>query len=107
MIRRPPRSTLFPYTTLFRSNPAQAGINFIDTLPANVVVAAAPNVTTTCPSGTGAVAAAAGAGARTITAASVNQSQGSFVVTLDVTSSAAGRPYHHNPASLSALAPVT
>src|SRR2546422_6474477 len=23
MIRRPPRSTLFPYTTLFRSNPAQ------------------------------------------------------------------------------------
>src|SRR3712207_7523145 len=24
MIRRPPRSTLFPYTTLFRSNPATA-----------------------------------------------------------------------------------
>src|SRR3712207_8753267 len=24
MIRRPPRSTLFPYTTLFRSAPAQA-----------------------------------------------------------------------------------
>src|SRR3712207_8890290 len=24
MIRRPPRSTLFPYTTLFRSNPAKA-----------------------------------------------------------------------------------
>src|SRR4030066_407850 len=24
MIRRPPRSTLFPYTTLFRSRPAQA-----------------------------------------------------------------------------------
>src|SRR3712207_9138686 len=24
MIRRPPRSTLFPYTTLFRSNPAEA-----------------------------------------------------------------------------------
>src|SRR5256885_12902502 len=24
MIRRPPRSTLFPYTTLFRSNPASA-----------------------------------------------------------------------------------
>src|SRR2546421_7461221 len=23
MIRRPPRSTLFPYTTLFRSNPAK------------------------------------------------------------------------------------
>src|SRR5256886_16789427 len=25
MIRRPPRSTLFPYTTLFRSSPVQAG----------------------------------------------------------------------------------
>src|SRR5258708_23330171 len=25
MIRRPPRSTLFPYTTLFRSNPAAEG----------------------------------------------------------------------------------
>src|SRR3712207_8379920 len=25
MIRRPPRSTLFPYTTLFRSWPAEAG----------------------------------------------------------------------------------
>src|SRR2546429_7113939 len=24
MIRRPPRSTLFPYTTLFRSNPSSA-----------------------------------------------------------------------------------
>src|SRR3712207_7457160 len=25
MIRRPPRSTLFPYTTLFRSQPPEAG----------------------------------------------------------------------------------
>src|SRR3712207_8692517 len=25
MIRRPPRSTLFPYTTLFRSRPARGG----------------------------------------------------------------------------------
>src|SRR5215203_7532448 len=25
MIRRPPRSTLFPYTTLFRSHPREAG----------------------------------------------------------------------------------
>src|SRR2546426_7954324 len=28
MIRRPPRSTLFPYTTLFRSVADQAGIQF-------------------------------------------------------------------------------
>src|SRR3712207_9243982 len=26
MIRRPPRSTLFPYTTLFRSLPSSAGV---------------------------------------------------------------------------------
>src|SRR3989442_6448239 len=31
MIRRPPRSTLFPYTTLFRSNRFPTNINF--TLP--------------------------------------------------------------------------
>src|ERR1051326_9505579 len=28
MIRRPPRSTLFPYTTLFRSSPAWSGVKF-------------------------------------------------------------------------------
>src|SRR3712207_7537764 len=26
MIRRPPRSTLFPYTTLFRSDPVEPGV---------------------------------------------------------------------------------
>src|SRR5256885_4073809 len=30
MIRRPPRSTLFPYTTLFRSQGGQAAVNFED-----------------------------------------------------------------------------
>src|SRR3989442_4546984 len=39
MIRRPPRSTLFPYTTLFRSKAAirkalELGINFFDTAQA-------------------------------------------------------------------------
>src|SRR5256885_14072970 len=29
MIRRPPRSTLFPYTTLFRSRPEERGRNHI------------------------------------------------------------------------------
>src|SRR5258708_25225409 len=41
MIRRPPRSTLFPYTTLFRSN----------TLNGNVVIAGAKTFST----GTGAI----------------------------------------------------
>src|SRR3712207_9308156 len=31
MIRRPPRSTLFPYTTLFRSFEGSTGINLKDT----------------------------------------------------------------------------
>src|SRR5438477_6181813 len=30
MIRRPPRSTLFPYTTLFRSRPRRATARLID-----------------------------------------------------------------------------
>src|SRR3712207_7969865 len=38
MIRRPPRSTLFPYTTLFRSNAAidrrARSIVFLDVIPA-------------------------------------------------------------------------
>src|SRR2546422_2466372 len=32
MIRRPPRSTLFPYTTLFRSQVGHAGDDQIDTV---------------------------------------------------------------------------
>ena len=32
MIRRPPRSTLFPYTTLFRSSLAKIGVNIKDRL---------------------------------------------------------------------------
>src|SRR3712207_6975162 len=30
MIRRPPRSTLFPYTTLFRSSLARMGLDYVD-----------------------------------------------------------------------------
>src|SRR5687768_17714906 len=35
MIRRPPRSTLFPYTTLFRSDPVVPGarVGFADAFP--------------------------------------------------------------------------
>src|SRR2546426_4264645 len=35
MIRRPPRSTLFPYTTLFRSLDAAQDIRTLSTLPGN------------------------------------------------------------------------
>src|SRR2546427_13156971 len=39
MIRRPPRSTLFPYTTLFRSPPAGPRLSF---RPTNPLLGAAP-----------------------------------------------------------------
>src|SRR3712207_8315594 len=34
MIRRPPRSTLFPYTTLFRSNGRRSNLDGVSELPA-------------------------------------------------------------------------
>src|SRR3712207_9007263 len=40
MIRRPPRSTLFPYTTLFRSDPIDGTFNFLKGIPCWGVVAA-------------------------------------------------------------------
>src|SRR2546422_4971835 len=43
MIRRPPRSTLFPYTTLFRSHTMFAGIHKL--APAHLLVASAAGVT--------------------------------------------------------------
>src|SRR5688572_31642044 len=37
MIRRPPRSTLFPYTTLFRSHVPQVSRVFVDVLARHVL----------------------------------------------------------------------
>src|SRR2546427_1027732 len=39
MIRRPPRSTLFPYTTLFRSPPSELAIHEIRRAPVQEAVA--------------------------------------------------------------------
>ena len=41
MIRRPPRSTLFPYTTLFRSKPAKKNKNISDFEPSDLILKAA------------------------------------------------------------------
>src|SRR5690348_17894142 len=41
MIRRPPRSTLFPYTTLFRSRAAQLRAELLDPLGVPVLVCGA------------------------------------------------------------------
>ena len=56
MIRRPPRSTLFPYTTLFRSSEASGGIS-----TGLGYIAAALSVGLACIGGGVAVSAAASA----------------------------------------------
>ena len=100
-------STLTFTLTNSAGNPAQSGINFTDTLPANVVVAATPNITTTCPSGTGVVTAVAAAGTITVTGATMNSAQASCVVTVDVTSNVPGGPYNNTAASIGATQNVT
>src|SRR5256886_17026523 len=54
MIRRPPRSTLFPYTTLFRSHEATvgAGLPIIDTFFKLVESGDRVHTIEGCPSGT-------------------------------------------------------
>src|SRR5947199_8089520 len=42
MIRRPPRSTLFPYTTLFRSQRANTRANFSGGLPTSLLSSPTP-----------------------------------------------------------------
>ncbi len=74
--------------------PAQSGLAFTDTFPANVVVDATPGVLTNCPAGGGfaapgfAVTAVAGAGSIAISGASVNAGVASCQVRVNVTASA-------------------
>lgn len=84
-------------------SPAQSGLAFIDTLPANVVVAATPNLASTCPSGTGVVTAAAGAGSISVSGATMSAGQASCTISVDVTSSVPGGPYNNTSASISGL----
>src|SRR3712207_7987598 len=44
MIRRPPRSTLFPYTTLFRSKSPTAAAGCLECLPLYLVTCATRNI---------------------------------------------------------------
>lgn len=93
---------------------ATASINFVDTLPANVVVAPTPNVRTNCPAG-GAlgtalpagmvVTAVAGSGSIAlaggrVNGAATNGGQLACQVTVDVTSSTVG-VYHNTTANIS------
>src|SRR5687768_17811185 len=49
MLRRPPRSTLFPYTTLFRS---QIRVTFVDDVAVNLSSIDATDIVITTPGGT-------------------------------------------------------
>jgi uncharacterized repeat protein (TIGR01451 family) len=100
-------STLTFTVTNGAGNPAQSGINFTDTLPANVVIAAVPNVATSCPSGTGPIAAVAGGGTITVTGASLSAAQASCTISVDVTSSVVGGPYNNTALNISGTARVT
>ncbi|HLX23617.1 MAG TPA: hypothetical protein VKR38_09755 [Usitatibacter sp.] len=88
-------------------NPAQSGINFTDNLPANVSVAAAPNITTTCSSGTGVVSTVAAPPSITVTGATMSAAMASCVITVDVTSNIVGGPYNNTAANISGTARVT
>src|SRR2546430_10282041 len=48
MIRRPPRSTLFPYTTLFRSAQAQADCGLVPRPAAEAIARACAQAPLTC-----------------------------------------------------------
>jgi uncharacterized repeat protein (TIGR01451 family) len=106
-------STLTFTITNGAGNPAQSGINFTDTLPANVIVAGTPNVQSNCPAG-GAfaggpafVTAAAGSGTITVTGAALNNAVASCQVRVDVVSNTPGGPYNNTAASMSGLARIT
>ena len=100
-------STLTFTLTNAGTNPAQSGIDFTDTLPANVVIAGTPNVTSSCPSGTGAVTATAGTGTITVAGATMNAAQASCTVTVDVTSNTAGVYANTNAGNIGGTANVT
>ena len=90
-------------------SPAQSGLAFTDTFPANVVVAATPDVQSNCPAGGGfavpafPVTAVAGTGSIAVSGASLGAGVASCQVRVNVTTSATGN-YNNNASNLSALA---
>src|SRR5260221_3552142 len=93
MIRRPPRSTLFPYTTLFRS--------------------ATPNIQSNCPAGGAFVnnpafaAPDAGRVTTTDTGTAMNAALSSYADHVDGTSNAIGGPYNNTAANIGATEHIT
>ncbi|MFN5994400.1 MAG: beta strand repeat-containing protein, partial [Betaproteobacteria bacterium] len=99
-------STLTFTLTNGAGNPAQSGINFTNSLPTGVTVAASPSIASTCPSGVGAVAATGGASSITVTGASMSAGQATCTISVPVTSRVVGT-YTNTAARFSSLARVT
>src|SRR5207244_9771675 len=91
--------------------PAQSGINFTDTLPANVTVAATPNVQSNCPAGAAfannPAFVATAAGSITVTGAAMSNTVASCAIRVDVTSSTVGGPYNNAAANIGATVRIT
>jgi uncharacterized repeat protein (TIGR01451 family) len=99
-------STLTFTLTNGAGNPAQSGINFTNSLPTGVTVAASPSIASTCPSGVGAVAATGGGSSITVTGASMSAGQATCTISVPVTSRVVGT-YTNTAASFASLARVT
>lgn len=87
------------------NNPAQTGIAFTDTLPANLVVANPAGVGGTCPNVT--ATALPGSGVITVSNADMTLAQATCTITVNVTSNVPGGPYNNTNASITGLARVT
>ncbi|MFN0111021.1 MAG: hypothetical protein ACKVZH_19345, partial [Blastocatellia bacterium] len=68
-------------------NPAQSGINFTDTFPANLKVAGTPGVVSSCG---GAVTASAGSGSVSLSGGTMSGGMGSCTISVNVTSMVPG-----------------
>ncbi|MBX3673920.1 MAG: DUF11 domain-containing protein [Burkholderiales bacterium] len=90
-------------------NPAQTGLAFTDNLPAGVVVAAAPNVQSNCPTGGGfaapafTVTATPGTGAIAVSGAALDAGVASCQVRVSVTATALGN-FNNNASNIAGLA---
>ena len=102
-------STLVFTLTNAGTNPAQAGINFTDTLPAGVTVAGTPNVQSNCPAGGALVNNPAfvttGAASITVTGAAMTAATASCEIRVNVTAAAPGA-YTNTAANIAGAANV-
>ena len=95
-------STLTFTITNGAGNPAQSGLAFTETLPANVVVANPANTSTTC--GSGIVTAGPGSNSIVLANGSMALAQATCTVKVDVVSNTFGT-YSNPPANVAGLSP--